>query len=87
MIDLNACPIILNLARALTLKMVQLYLVQSDNDDDDNKKEDDEEEDDEEEDGVVDEPASITQAMCGSVVVKTVSSELALMAFAHHLCQ
>ena len=40
MIHLNACPIILNLARALTLKMVQLYLVQSDNDDD-NKNEDD----------------------------------------------
>ena len=84
MIDLNACPIILNLARALTLKMVQLYLVMSDNDGDDNKKDVKEEEVD---DDVVDEPASITQAMCGSVVVKTVSSELALMAFAHHLCQ
>ena len=76
-VDLNACPVVLNLARALPLKMVQLYFVQPDIDDDDDNH-----------DGVdADEPAGVTQPMRGSVVVKTVSSELTLVALAHHLQQ
>ena len=76
-VDLNACPVVLNLARALPLKMVELYLVQPDIDDDDDNHDADDD----------DEPAGVTQPMRGSVVVKTVSSELTLVALAHHLQQ